>query len=638
MIKPLTSTTKDLLLSHVLAILTVHRSDSQLGRKMAIVDIAYAMFRDLPESKAEAAGVDVASYNEWKKEFDRASETFVDVNIPVIASQVDTFVAYASEVYLSGVPIFPVVTDPKDRKVGSYIEAVIDKHSRISKYSRELQMFFRDCAKYNLGAVLCEWETIQHYIRTQEQEVKLKSAPSVSEVKLGYNKLTRVDPYNLIMDRSVLPGDVAAKGDYVGQIELLTMGQLRRKIRKLKESGVGVLSNETVAMAAGMAPDLINYTMPPQITDFQSTTSKEVDWASYAGESKSKRTNAAYGAKYEVVTLYMRMVPEDFHVAKEDAAAGRKEGIYKITVVNSKHIVHLEEVFTAFEHLPILVGQPTEDGLGLQTQSIAERAKPMQEAASGLVNIRFHAARRSIVDRALYDENMIDAVDVNNPIASAKIPVSLNSLVPSKLSDAYHSIPFQDTATNGMLGDAIGVTDWSADLAGYGRSAQGRFTKGNRTQGEFDSVQSSADQRSRLPIITLEFQVFVPLKQFLLLNIMRYSADEVVQHVETGEAIQVDINELTQTTLDFKVADGFTPKDKLANSDMLTLALNTLMQSPQLAQMYGASLPGVFDHILRLGGINGIDQYAPAQQALPAGTTDTTPNLDDGVTTDQGDA
>ncbi len=598
-------------------LLTKHKDNHEMRNKMAVIDRAYARYKQLTtEACANGEGVDEQIVqHQIADELGELKDSFIHVEIPLVVSQVDTFVGYAAEIYLSGYPMFGIVADPKDKKVGQYMEALLDKHSRIGGYGRELQMFLQDCGKYNFAPLYVDWDTVTHYERTSQEDVTINDQALLNKVDIGYTSIRRLDPYNTFVDESVLSGSASRDGDYAGFVELLTMPQLRRLLTKLAAAGRGEVLNSNVAMRSQHPSDKA-YTQAPQVSQYTAPP-EEFDWDKYVSSTRSDKNDVSYGSKFEVTTITFKAEPKDFKL-KDDAG----EHIYKIIVVNQEYVVYIERVYTPFSTLPILVGQPKEDGLNLQTQSIAEAAIPMQAAASGLVNMRFHSARRAIADRALYDEDAIDADDANNPSASAKIAVKTNSLSQKRLSDFYHSIPYHDTASNGMLSDALTVSDWTSDLTGQNRASQGNFTKGNRTQGEFSEIQSNAEQRQRLPILTLESQVFMPLKNMLLLNIMRFGSEEIVQAQDTGEQLTADINTLTNTVLDFKVSDGYLPKSKLANTDFLSAMMAQIGQNPLLAQSYGQHLPAMFAHMAALAGIPGLEQFVPEQQQTAPPTTD----------------
>ena len=584
---------------------------SELRTKMEIIDIAYARYK----SKVTAAGEDGYYDVNCDSEFDELRERFTDIDIPLLVSQVDTAVGYLADLYLSGYPIFPVVSEPKDRREAEYIEALIDKHATVGGYPAELLRFFWDACKYNVAPLLVEWDTMQHFTKQSQYQEVIEQKPSMQTQDIGYTKLKRLDPYNIYYDMNVSPGKAAQEGDHVGYVEIMSATKLHRLIGRLRKNVGGKVMNSAAVFKS--ANNGNHYRMHPQVSDYITSRKPEFSWSAYfesEATKKMRRSGAVAEGMFEVVTDYRRLVPKDYELADPSPEALR---IYKIITVNHTHVLYVEPVYTPLEYLPILIGAPKDDGLGLQTQSLAEAVIPMQKAASALVNIRFHAARRAINDRALYDDSMINSQAINNPSASAKIPVNQNSLTTRKISDAYFSIPYDSRGTDTVMRDALMINDWTNELQGMNRAQQGQFQKGNKTQSEFNTVMDNAEMRQRLPAIMLEFQVMVPLKQMLKLNLWRYASNEIVRSQATGHTIEMDINQLDQSIFDFRVADGYLPKNKLASTEVLTAGMQMIQSSEPLMMQYGVMLPEIVAHMMTLGGVRGFDQYIPQQPMMP---------------------
>ena len=105
----------------------------------------------------------------------------------------------------------------------------------------------------------------------------------------------------------------------------------------------------------------------------------------------------------------------------------------------------------------------------------------------------------------------------------------------------------------------------------------------------------------------------------LKFNIYQYGEDAIVTSQKSGEELTVIIAQLRKKVLKFRIADGYTPKSKLASTEMITQLMQLIMQAPILQQAYGAGLPNMVAHLAQLGGIRGLDEYNPQvmQQALP---------------------
>jgi hypothetical protein len=76
------------------------------------------------------------------------------------------------------------------------------------------------------------------------------------------------------------------------------------------------------------------------------------------------------------------------------------------------------------------------------------------------------------------------------------------------------------------------------------------------------------------------------------------------------------MNELRQQVLAFRLADGYTPKSKLAGTEAIQAGMQIISQSQALQQSFGPMLPGMFSHLMQLMGVRGLEEYTPnAEQA-----------------------
>jgi hypothetical protein len=607
MAKPPTPTvriTKDVqtnILSFIAGVMTARKRFTEIHNKMEAIDIAYARYTLTGEGGDTPC--DVLQLD--------------NVVAPIVVSQVDSMVGYLAEVFLSGYPMFPVVSTNATRHIAEQVETLIDDHAILGGYARQLLMFLRDGVKYNLGAVEEEWAAIDQF--SIAYDYTEEKGRTVARKDKYFTKLRRLDPYNLIWDYNVNPGDVSAEGDYAGYIEIISRTKLKRLLNKYTATREILNAKEALdsVIGTGTPTSSLHYTIHPTVSDYITPRqpNNEVDWEAYlTGIETKKRTWSAVN-NYEKITLYARIVPADFGIISTQP---NHPQIWKFVTINGI-LVHAKRIVSAYDVLPILFGQPIEDGLGYQTQSIAEGEIPIQSAASTLFNIRFAAARRAVSDRALYDASMINPSDINARIPAPKIPVSINPIANRSIRDAYHQIPFDSRGTDSTIQDASLLVDFSKQLSGLNGPQQGQFQKGNKSVTEWNDTMGGSDNRLRLPAITLEHQVFMPLKSMILLNIFQYGEDAVVVSQKTGETVDIKMDELRKHVLSFRVADGYTPKAKMASTEMLTQGMNMLATSPILQQAYGASLPNMFAHLMQLGGVRGLDEYSPERQPTQGG-------------------
>lgn len=592
---------------HVLAyaqkILTAHKSFNELHNKMELIDQAYARYKLLGEDSEVCNDV-----------FDKD-----DITPPIVVSQVDSMIAYWADVFLSGYPLFPVVSTPAKRKWAEQLEALLDDHANLGGYARQLLLFFTDAAKYNFCAVEAAWDSINEFsVLDDYREV---SGQKVETESRSFTRVTRWDPYNVVWDYNVAPADIAEHGDYAGRIQLLSRVKFKRLLNKYTASREVYNAREAEEINAPSGQGSVAYTCyyrePPEVSKYVSARKPldQTDWESYMqgqGDFGRKPRRAGKADNYEVFTFYARIIPADFGI---DAPRPNTPQIWKFVVVNNTILVHAKRIISASDFLPVFFGQPKEDGLGVQTQSIAEGVMDFQDAANTLYNIRFNAARRAVSDRALYDADIIRPKDVNSKAAAPKIPVNLKSISGKTIRDAYLPIPFDMRGTESTLQDAVVLNEFSKELTGLNNPQRGQFQKGNKSVTEWNDVMGNSDNRLRLSAILLEHQIFLPLKNTLKLNVFQYGDNVVVISQKTGEVVEVDIAELRRHTMSFRIADGYSPKSKMASVDMLQTGLQLVAGSELLQQAFGASLPAMFAHIMQLGGVRGLEEYTPEAQA-----------------------
>jgi len=605
-------------------ILANHLRFNEFQDKLDIIDMAYARYTETNKTFTDGNGVDsfksAAGAEECGNVF--ASDKVVP---PIVVAQVDTYVAYLAEVFLSGTPLFPVVASPVNRTWAEQLETLLDDHAAIGGYVRQLLMFFRDGVKYNYSAIEVDWTYIEEF--TVQGSISTGTGKAVNRGKKKYNELRRLNPRNVLRDMTVDVGDISRKGDYAGYVEYVSKNQCRQELNKFRDMR-NVYNYEQIL--SGTHPDWragsAYYRDDPRISEYISVARMDaegpVDWNKWFQEVRKGRdgdmlNTREFGAKMERICLYLRLTPAEYGLPSPMQHVPQ---IYKVVWYNG-HLATCQRILTAYNYLPILFCQPHEDGLRYQTQSVAEGEIPFQEAAGTLFNIRFAAARRAVSDRALYDVEHLTSKAVNSKGAAPKIPVRLGTLSKKTLSDIYLPIPFDSRGLETVLQDAQVITNFSKELHGGNNPRQGQFQKGNKSVQEWNDTMAGSDNRYRLPAMTIEDQVMSPMRSIMVMNIFLEGDNVAVVSQRSGEILNIDIDKLRQQVLSFQMTDGYTPKSKKASTDVLLAGLQTIQASPVLQQAYGNRLPGMFAHFMSLSGLKGFDQYDPAvQQPAPPPT------------------
>lgn len=553
--------------------------------------------------RAYAREMDLSTENERAKLANRTGDKnrFQNITIPIVLPQVESAVTYQASVFLTGVPLFGVAAAPAYEDEAIQMESVIDDQATRGGWARELTMFFRDGFKYNLSALECSWCREVTWAPETDLSFTAGKIAKPKQVIWEGNKVRRWDIYNTFFDTRVAPAEMHTKGDFVGNTELMSRIRLKQFINSLPDVR---LDNVRAAFESGMGA--INYGTAgsleayfiPQVNPrvfIDSAFSGSFNWESWAGIAGAK-PGIAYKNMYQVTTLYARIMPSDFNMRLPEPNTPQ---IWKFVFVNHQVLIYAERQTNAHNLLPVLFGQPLEDGLGYQTKSLADNVAPIQDITSALSNSLIAARRRAISDRTLYDPSRITEAHINNSNPSAKIPVR-PAAYGKPVGEAVFAFPFRDDQAPYIQQQMQQYGAMANMISGQNPVRQGQFVKGNKTQSEFDTVMGNANGRDQLTAIGYETQIFTPLKEILKINILQYQGGTSLYNREKKKQVQIDPVALRKAVLNFKVSDGLTPTDKLMDTDTLVVALQQVGTSPVIGQGY--NVPQLFSYLMKIKG------------------------------------
>lgn len=607
------------LIEYCKLVLEQHKKMQDYRDKMEMIDCKYALYnceRNTPESEN---GVD--RYNVANQP---VGINLNDVTVPIVVSQVDTYVGYWADIYLTGFPMFPVVSTFANRQAAEALEAIIDDHAVRGRYAMHMLMNFLNAAKYNIGCMELDWSPLNIY-NVADALAQIQSTGRGKNARLAaaqymYNALTATDMYNTIWDYRKDPVDVPYCGEYAGTISLMSYVELKQKLLYYGASGDGYNTSQALNSRFGTASALGTFEYYTEKPDIQNLiNNKELykngfDWERYLeGKRQGSRSARTQTGMYEHLKLYIRIIPKD-HGMSNIPDSGTPQ-VWKVCYVNHEKLVYARRQYTLYDMIPMFFTQPFNDGFGMQTKGIGERGIPFQEAASTLMSIRFNSARRAVSDRAIYDPGMINSSDVNAPFPAPKIPIrDGKTLSGKKLEDAYKQIPFDSRGTETVIADMAQVVSMADKMAGINQANQGQHVKGNKTRAQWEDTQEGAQNRMRLPTIAIEYHQILPVKEQIVLNIYQYGVEGSFQSYTSGTTYEIDnkvLQEIRAKVNKFKVGDGFHPSEKLASSDVLLGGFNMIGNSPILSATLGKMLPNIWIQLMSQGGVRGLEEFLP---------------------------
>lgn len=564
----------------------------------------------LERDKLYQREVDTSAEQSRAQAANRAGDPYKlqNMQIPVILPQVESALAYLSGVFLTQYPIFGVVSDPKAVDQGLMMESVIGDHSLKFGWHRELMMYLRDGLKYNFGGLHVGWEKCRVPAIKNDPAASLDSGVG-EEIAYEGNRLRRLDPYNMIWDKRVLPTRLPWDGEFGGWTELMSRIQLKQLFMDLNKD---LTMNAKEAFQSGTPSVTINgsdsWYYIPQVNSQaygQLTTMPTTNWLNWAmidGRSDANK-GIEYNNIFEVSTLYGRIIPADFSLGVPKRNLPQ---VWKFIVVNRKVCIYVERQTNVHNLIPIFIIQPNEDGLQYQTKSFLDNAVPFQSMSSSLWNAAIESKRRQVFDRLLYDSGRIRKEDIDRVQSVARIPVK-SSAYGKPVADSVYAFPYRDDNIGSTIQMAETISSMADIANGQNRVDRGQFQKGNKTRTEFVTTMGNSNSRQQLGAILIEHQVFTPLKDCIKFNILQYQPEAEVYNYNSKQMVQVNPVELRKAATVFKVSDGLLTTDTLLSADLFQVFMQTLQTSPLMQAEF--DVIGAFTYWCKTQGAQWMEDF-----------------------------
>ena len=538
-----------------------------------------------------------------------------DITVPIVMPQIESAVAYQAGVYLTSHPVFGVVSTPANQSQALQFETTLGDQSIRYGWPRELLKVFRDGFKYNFGAAVVSWKKTPLRSIITDTSITAAGMAAIREYSYGGNFIKRIDPYNCFMDMSVAPADLHTDGEYFGWNELISRVQLKKLMAMLDPQKTTNAAEAFGSSFAGSGCDETSATShyTPEINQYLNLASTNYggqNWGQWMGLPGSAKQKLNYKDTYVLSHFYCRALPSDF------GARGNQVKVYHAIIVNWSTVIFAEELNVGYDYMPCFIMQPHEDGLGYQTQSMLDNALPFQDMSSSLWNISLESKRRLIFDRLIYNPRLIDKKDIDPVSSVSRIPLRNANIAKdgNPMAAAIYQIPYREdnSGTNLQMSEMISAM---ADQAtGQNKVDRGQFQKGNKTKTEFQETMANSNSRQQLASLAIEHQFMTPVKEVIKSNTLQFQSAGKILNRESREEVEVDPVTLRNTLLEFKLTDGLLPADKMLNSEMLTVFMQTAQAIPGVATEY--DIMGMFLYWAKLKGAYWLDDFKrnPQQQ------------------------
>jgi hypothetical protein len=535
--------------------------------------------------------------------------------LPMTYSQVDTFVSFCYTLFTQKDMFYELLANGAEDELAKTIaESVLERDLTSSNwYGDKLTQFLKDVAVFDLGIIKHTWAnetklTQQSYI---DEATGATQVEDVEETVFQGNRLYCINPFRFFPDPR-MPVTQFQDGEFVGSVSEYSKHQLRRMEQEGKIVGLDFVSK--------MSEDQFDRKWLSLTFDQYSTYYKQ-GWQ-------------GVNPPYALTEIQLNIIPADWTL-EDGKPLGPETQVVKYVawILNDQRLVFLSPLNYPHDQFTYDVAVYDYDQNAFLGVSLAELLETLQDTATWFVNSRITSVRKVIDNRLIVDPKGIEMNDLKSRSPVIRLKPAMAGF---GVQNMVTQLNLQDVTTN-HLSDVQFLEQASSRATGITENLMGLFATGRRSASEARAVNSNATARLKKIAAGIWQNGLRPLGQKLLTN-LRSGMDATqlvriigeVRFIENIAGVQqfmhIDRSHF-DASFDFRIFDGTLPSEKNLIAEGLGEMLQTLLQAPQLIEMFGLNLQELFFEYLRMKGIRNVERFR-----LPQGTT--TPGGSMGVTPD----
>lgn len=537
------------------------------------------------------------------------------ISLPLTWVHIDDMMTYYAQTFAPNRGMFYHTADPENTDIAQQLVALMNNHAIYGSYYRHLLRTIYAILKYNCGGVITNWSNDYG----PKLEVDAAGNPTVGVEKIfSGNKMTAIDMYNIFYDPSVESTNLHKDGEWFALAEMKSHYWLKNKC--LEEV---YFNCESLLEEGAQNFSCQYYKDPPveaNIADSYSRTEGggSFNWFSYLQGGDSVLINNAF----ELVTMYIRINPNDFGLiqgtAEQKRARNRYE-IWRFTIVNGENIVQAQHMPNLHNYLPAFFGVLNDDFMRDSAKSSAEILNPLQQFSSFLLNTHVKGSRKNLYGKTFYDPSRIDMKAVPAGEVAADIPIKPQGFGQDIRTMIFHDNNIVDTKQTlqdlqgmiGLIDQFFPTQSLPSQIAGIDRAIDSQVA----------AVQQGSNRRQHKGARLIDDTMMRPMRFSLYYNIVQFQEDGAdIPDYFTGKSTKVDLASLRQGSIIELIGQGLKAIDRQQVAGLLQQIIFALIQAPQAAQ--GIDILQLMDFWTSMLDIDtNMKQFAipPAQQAVPPG-------------------
>lgn len=498
------------------------------------------------------------------------------ISLPLMFVHLDDMMTYYAQTFAPNRGMFYHTAKPEDSGEASQLVTVMNSHAVYGGFYRQLLRSIYSILKYNLGGVWNTWDT--------EYGPKLEADESggtrlAQAVTFAGNRIKAIDMYNFFADPAVEMADLYKDGEFAAVAEMRSHYWL--KARCMEGTFLNcedMLDGEHQGFSAQFYKD------PPTESNLASDQTKAsgFSWYSFLAGTESSMMNGAY----ELVTIYLKLNPNDFALlgGSADARKGRNRyEVWRFTLLNGERLIECSYMNNMHGHLPAYMGVLNDDLMKEAAKSVAEILNPLQQFASFLLNAHVLANRKNIYGTTYYDPSCVDMEKIPAGEVAARVPLKPQGWGKDIRTMIQHDNNQLDTKQTlqdlqgmmGLIDQFFPTQSLPSQIAGIDRAVDSQVA----------AVQQGANRRQHKGARLIDDTMLRPMRFSMYYNIVQYIKDgTTVGDFYTGKTIEVNLEKLRDVNLMLIIGQGLKALDRQAIQQQMREIIFAMIQAPTVSE------------------------------------------------------
>lgn len=494
---------------------------------------------------------------------DTGEPAMVKQNLSLVQIHLDDMAAFFIDVFAPTRGVYFAMGDAGKNEEITKMAKLLSEHAKNTQRITQLNRFFTNALKYNLGGIETYWKTEVGTILSNNDSGELNE--ETDQTIWQGNAVDSLDMYNIFFDSNVDAIDVYREGEWCAKVEVKSNFHIMRENLRGKYHNIGDLLEGT-----NTDNTYKFYKYPAREANMEGVASsnKKADFASiWNFDAAAKDT----GKAIELVTFHAFLNPKAWGLGTKE-----EYKLFRIKIASGKRIIQALEMNNAHNSLPYNFARPIDDQMGGSQKSFAEVLTPLQDFASFCMNTHSEGVRSQIYGTRIYNSQYIDvdkipkgSVNMNIPTKPGARDVRMDQLV-HKLSSDVDTAGLMTAMTQVMdlANQFFPATQLPSQVAGIDRAINSQVAA---------AVQGANKRLKKYGRVMID-QCMEPSKRMQILNSQQYfKGDESVNQGSGLEEITGE--DLRKITVSANIGHGLMTLDRDKMVEDLKFLLQMVLQS-----------------------------------------------------------